>query len=118
MATATRDFESQPSHPIESIFADCRFCGSKDLITVLCTPPSTNYARTGCRACGRHLGWEPAPVTIERCRSFVMPFGKHAGKALPDIPVSYLRWMMDEGAGKPNVLRIVAFWLEHGGQKP
>jgi uncharacterized protein (DUF3820 family) len=112
MATTTQD-----SHPAESIFGECRFCGSKDLITVLCTQPSPHYARTGCKSCGRHIGFEPSPMTLERCRAFVMPFGKYAGKTLPEVPRSYLEWIATEGAGKANVQRAVAFWLEHGGPK-
>jgi uncharacterized protein (DUF3820 family) len=76
----------------------CRHCGSLALFTVRCESPSPHYARTGCRACGRFLRWEPAPMTPERAAGFVMPFGKHQGKTLGELAEtpsgrSYLEWL-------------------------
>lgn len=35
------------------------------------------------------------PVDFERAANFVMPFGKHKGKRLTEIPKDYLRWFME-----------------------
>jgi hypothetical protein len=32
-----------------------------------------------------------------------IPFGKHKGKRLPAIPLSYLTWLLDEGALTPDL---------------
>jgi uncharacterized protein (DUF3820 family) len=99
--------------PFKSVFDDCRYCGSTDLLTVLCVPPTPHYARTGCKSCGRNLGWEPAPMTVERARAFVMPFGKHAGKTLPEVPREYLGFLVREGIGREGTRRVVEFFLAH-----
>jgi hypothetical protein len=59
---------------------------------------------------------EPAPMTIERARAFVLPFGKFQGRTLEDVGSTdegrrYLEW----GAGQWDraLGRAVKFFLEH-----
>lgn len=33
-------------------------------------------------------------------RNFIMPFGKYAGVPLGDIPISYLKWLINEDVPK------------------
>lgn len=39
---------------------------------------------------------------------FVMPFGKHKGKKLKDVPASYLMWWID-AEGTVNTVRILKY---------
>src|SRR5262245_55092932 len=37
-----------------------------------------------------------------------MPFGKHRGKRLADVPLSYLAWLLDECDVKPYLREAIA----------
>lgn len=41
-----------------------------------------------------------SPPVIDE--DFIMPFGKHKGKRLADMPKSYLRWLVSSGASQSN----------------
>lgn len=43
----------------------------------------------------------PAPVMPANAADVVMPFGKHKGKKLKDVPESYLKWMLENVNLKP-----------------
>jgi len=43
-----------------------------------------------CKCCDHFLGMDP----VYDCEA-VMPFGKHAGKKLQEIPAEYLSWVVD-----------------------
>lgn len=45
-----------------------------------------------CR-CGKWLAWKSKPLTSERARAFVMPYGRHKGQRLDEIPRDYLDWL-------------------------
>lgn len=34
-------------------------------------------------------------MDLESAKSFTMPFGKHKGKKLTEIPESYVKWMLE-----------------------
>lgn len=54
----------------------------------------------------------PKPMTIERAVSFVMPFGKHKGKKLPEITTDYLEWFVDKcSSNHPKIAELSAMIL-------
>lgn len=57
--------------------------------------PKPHYGRLVCQE-GHWCGWVAAPMTYDRARTFVMPFGKYRGKTIADIAEeidpSYLQW--------------------------
>lgn len=69
----------------------CQRCGS-DKTEERAKPPHVGLY---CAGCGAHLGWVPQPITIERARAFVMPFGKYKGLKLTELPLDYLSWLAD-----------------------
>lgn len=72
----------------------CSYCGSPDLFTVRCEH-GPHFARTGCRACGRHLKWEPRPMDRASALDYRWPLPKHRGKRLGDVlqaDPEYVRW--------------------------
>jgi uncharacterized protein (DUF3820 family) len=77
--------------------AICPHCGGSDLREVRCTS-GPHHARLVCRDCGRHVRFLPAPWTLERARTFVLPYGKHRGHSIGDLAGSvtgrgYLQWL-------------------------
>jgi uncharacterized protein (DUF3820 family) len=49
----------------------------------------------------REVVQEEPSVTLTQ-ENFIMPFGKHKGKSLGDIPKSYLGWLVSSGACRSN----------------
>ena len=43
---------------------------------------------------------------------FVIPFGEHAGKQLRDVPLDYLKWLMDKGIPKSGTLKDALEFFE------
>ena len=69
--TATIDINEYPLKETEQIFKN----GIKNV-------------RLECGRCGHWLGWKEQPP-----KNYMMPFGKHKGKFLKDIPKNYLLWL-------------------------
>ncbi len=44
-----------------------------------------------------------SPESLEKLISMKMPFGKHAGKLLCDLPANYLSWFAREGFPKGEI---------------
>ena len=53
-----------------------------------------------------------APLEVEPCD--VMPFGKHDGEAMEDIPEGYLHWLADQDWLEERYPEVMA-WLEENG---
>ena len=55
------------------------------------------------------------PEALEKLVSWKMPFGKHAGTALADLPGSYLAWFATErnGAGELGQLLKLMHTIDH-----
>jgi uncharacterized protein (DUF3820 family) len=53
-----------------------------------------------CTSCGKWLRWVPQQVTLERAKSFVMPFGVHKGKPLGELDDETLDWYWEHLDGK------------------
>jgi uncharacterized protein (DUF3820 family) len=73
----------------------CRYCGSPNLFAVECTT-GPHWARSGCSGCGRFLQWLAKPDDAKSAGEFLMPFGKHRGRKLADLPSDYLQWVAEE----------------------
>lgn len=70
-------------------------CGRTTDFTPGPTPTPDCNGRLDCPEHG-FVGWAEAPMTIERARSFTLPFGKHAGRTLQGIETlepSYVNWL-------------------------
>lgn len=55
----------------------------------------TTYGETTCIGPEHHPLGEKREWTIERARAFTMPFGKHKGKSMAELPIGYLKWIVE-----------------------
>lgn len=60
------------------------------------------------------------PEDLERLANMPMPFGKHKGTVIMDLPGNYLAWFAREGFPNGEIGRLLAVMLEidHNGLKP
>lgn len=58
-----------------------------------------------------------APEDLELLVTRVMPFGKHKGKLLADLPGNYLNWFAREGFPQGEIGRLLALMheIDHNG---
>ena len=79
----------------------CKKC-NHHLFEVKETLASNGITHVGayCSECGAWLRWLPAQVpeaaALVRVGDIEIPFGKHKGKKLKDIPRDYLEWLAKE----------------------
>jgi uncharacterized protein (DUF3820 family) len=59
------------------------------------------------------------PEDLELLVSREMPFGKHKGKIIADLPGNYLNWFAREGFPKGEIGRLLALMqeIDHNGLK-
>lgn len=73
----------------------------------------TTHLRIDCKACGRFIQYAPTSSDED----FKMPFGKHKGKRLVEVPKEYLVWWLctepKDGNLKKRVERILSNQLKH-----
>ena len=57
------------------------------------------------------------PQDLEKLVTWKMPFGKHQGKLLADLPGNYLTWFAREGFPKGELGRLLALMheIDHNG---
>jgi uncharacterized protein len=57
------------------------------------------------------------PEDLERLISVQMPFGKHKGRAIADLPGNYLNWFAREGFPTGDIGRLLALMheIDHNG---
>lgn len=57
------------------------------------------------------------PEDLQRLVSTEMPFGKHKGTLLADLPGHYLNWFAREGFPKGDIGRLLALMheIDHNG---
>lgn len=57
------------------------------------------------------------PEDLIQLATLAMPFGKHKGKLIADLPGNYLAWFAREGFPKGEMGRLLALMLEidHNG---
>lgn len=57
------------------------------------------------------------PEDLERLISTEMPFGKHKGTRIADLPGDYLNWFAREGFPKGDIGRLLALMheIDHNG---
>jgi uncharacterized protein len=57
------------------------------------------------------------PNDLEKLLTQTMPFGKHQGTALADLPGNYLNWFAREGFPKGELGRLLALAheIDHNG---
>ncbi|WP_291013733.1 DUF3820 family protein [Hydrogenophaga sp.] len=57
------------------------------------------------------------PEDLERLVSTVMPFGKHQGTFIADLPGNYLNWFAREGFPKSEIGHLLALMqeIDHNG---
>ncbi|MDO8906605.1 DUF3820 family protein [Hydrogenophaga sp.] len=57
------------------------------------------------------------PEDLERLLTVEMPFGKHKGCVIADLPGNYLNWFAREGFPKGDVGRLLALMheIDHNG---
>lgn len=64
-----------------------------------------------CLECGKWKRWAPQPVSLDRAKVFVMPFGMHRGKQLSEIPDDYLDWLY-EHCGNEKIAQMAQLVYE------
>ena len=59
------------------------------------------------------------PEDLQKLVITPMPFGKHQGKLLADLPGNYLNWFAREGFPKSEIGRLLALMheIDHNGLK-
>lgn len=57
------------------------------------------------------------PATLQRLVTVQMPYGKHKGCAIADLPGNYLNWFAREGFPKNDLGRLLALMheIDHNG---
>lgn len=57
---------------------------------------------------------------LERLVSVEMPFGKHKGRLIADLPGNYLNWFARKGFPKGEIGRLLALMqeMDHNGLRP
>lgn len=48
-----------------------------------------------CKECDKWICWKKQPMTYDKAVRMVMPFGKHKGDMMGDIPDDYLEYIVD-----------------------
>lgn len=61
--------------------------------------------------------WPMNPEDLQKLVTTAMPFGKHKGMLIADLPGNYLAWFAREGFPKGEIGRLLALMLEidHNG---
>lgn len=85
----------------------CRHCGSFDIDTRSKGPHLGIY----CASCGRWLCLGTARRPLEK-----MPFGKHAGVPIADLPHDYLEWILENLKLRGSLLRALETEYERRGR--
>jgi uncharacterized protein (DUF3820 family) len=59
------------------------------------------------------------PQDLEKLVTWKMPFGKHQGKLLADLPCNYLNWFAREGFPEGEIGRLLQLMqeIDHNGLK-
>jgi hypothetical protein len=62
----------------------------------------------------------PAPSDLELLVRWTMPYGKHQGRRLCDLPGNYLNWLARTGFPPGELGRLLALMheIDHNGLKP
>ena len=57
------------------------------------------------------------PEDLQKLVTIKMPYGKHKGKVLADLPGNYLNWFAREGFPKGEIGRLLALMqeIDHNG---
>ncbi len=60
------------------------------------------------------------PEDLQQLVTLKMPFGKHKGVLMADLPGNYLNWFAREGFPKGEIGRLLALMqeIDHNGLKP
>ena len=60
------------------------------------------------------------PDDLHKLVTVAMPFGKHKGRLIADLPGNYLNWFAREGFPKGEIGRLLALMqeMDHNGLKP
>lgn len=64
-----------------------------------------------CPWCGGHLVHRPACDDLRREWVPEMPFGKHRGQRIDELPRTYVEWVLARGIGADDFRRQLVQWL-------
>jgi hypothetical protein len=61
-----------------------------------------------------------SPDDLQRLVTVVMPYGKHKGRVIADLPGNYLNWFARQGFPSGELGRLLALMqeMDHNGLKP
>lgn len=93
------------SELVEVDGVSCKKCGGAELkVTESLDSFGKPRRKAECGYCGTYIKFLPV---VENSKEFIMPFGKHRGKALGDIDEDYLVWMLDNMKLRENMKKHV-----------
>jgi Putative quorum-sensing-regulated virulence factor len=98
--------ESLPNNFGLSQPSSCPHCRSTDLYTQERLPQLGLY----CRSCSRWIKWVAQNRPID-----VMPFGKHRGHLIVDLPIDYIDWILQNVELKGSLYRALEAEFERRG---
>jgi hypothetical protein len=85
----------------------CRVCGPGEArLATQTVKGGATHVRADCGRCGRFIGYV-AQRGLDR-----LPFGRHRGKLLVEVPASYLAWLVRTPGMRLNVVRAAAAELD------
>ena len=63
------------------------------------------------------LAWNMHPEDLQRLLTVEMPYGKHKGRLIADLPGNYLNWFAREGFPPGEVGRLLRLMqeIDHNG---
>lgn len=76
----------------------CPYCDSDNRMERPGQPP--HHAELVCGDCGRHLQWIGREIDREEAARFEMPYGKHRGTPMGELPKGYLVWLTETDHGR------------------
>ncbi len=88
-------------------------CGSDEFtFSLVVLANQTEHKVAHCIRCEkRYPNFLPKELTPENLDSWTMPFGKHAGKRLAEIPRDYLLWCLDN-VPRNNIQKTLKAYLD------
>jgi uncharacterized protein (DUF3820 family) len=74
--------------------------------------------RVDCAACGAFIRWAAKPIDPAEAAAFAMPFGRHRGVPMGELPRDYLAWLAHAEGISPRIAERAGCLLAEGGRGP
>lgn len=113
------DIASAPNMHDPRFLWDCKSCSSKDRLVfstrknnhVNPEMPGAESHMLKC-TCGTAIAEIPKVISMQELGDLEMPFGKHKGRRLNEIPRDYLAWCVANLDGNKSIHKKILAYLE------